>query len=66
LREEVSTIVQTEGWTKEAIDKMRKLDSFVKETQRLHGGDAGMSAMLPYLTVLTSNILSNDYQIGHE
>jgi hypothetical protein len=38
-------IIETEGWTKEAVDKMRKLDSFVKETQRLHGGDAGMSVM---------------------
>ncbi|KAF7775649.1 hypothetical protein Agabi119p4_4042 [Agaricus bisporus var. burnettii] len=42
LREEISTIVQADGWTKEAVDKMRKLDSFVKETQRLHGGDAAM------------------------
>lgn len=50
LREEISTIVQADGWTKEAVDKMRKLDSFVKETQRLHGGDAGMSAILHPLT----------------
>ncbi len=42
LREEISSVVRTEGWTKAALDKMHKLDSFVKESQRLHGSDAGM------------------------
>lgn len=41
LREEISSIVRTEGWTKAAIDNMQKLDSFIKESQRLHGSDAG-------------------------
>lgn len=41
LRDEVSSVVQEEGWNKVAIEKMRKLDSFVKESQRLHGGEAG-------------------------
>ena len=36
LREEVEEIIQREGWTKEAIDQMSKLDSFIKESQRLH------------------------------
>ncbi|XP_006456956.1 hypothetical protein AGABI2DRAFT_78683, partial [Agaricus bisporus var. bisporus H97] len=40
LREEISTIVEAEGWTKSAFDKMRKLDSFIKETQRVHGCSA--------------------------
>ena len=34
LREEVDAVVQAEGWTKAAIDKMRKLDSFIRESQR--------------------------------
>lgn len=42
LREEISTIVEAEGWNKASIEKMRKLDSFVKESQRVHGSDAAM------------------------
>ncbi|KAE9390439.1 cytochrome P450 [Gymnopus androsaceus JB14] len=37
LREEVESAVNELGWTKAAMGKMRKLDSFVKETQRLSG-----------------------------
>lgn len=36
LREEVETVTKREGWTKAALDKMHKVDSFVKESQRLH------------------------------
>jgi len=37
LREEVDAIVQEEGWTKAAIDRMIKVDSFLRESQRLNG-----------------------------
>jgi len=37
LREEVESVVKEEGWTKEAMNKMIKLDSFLKESQRLKG-----------------------------
>ncbi|KAF8833162.1 cytochrome P450 [Paxillus ammoniavirescens] len=37
LREEVEAIVETDGWSKEALGKMRKLDSFLKESQRMDG-----------------------------
>ncbi|KAJ6568361.1 cytochrome P450 [Mycena vulgaris] len=37
LREEVEAIVNAEGWTKASIGKMRKLDSMLRESQRLHG-----------------------------
>ncbi|KAG8219275.1 cytochrome P450 [Butyriboletus roseoflavus] len=37
LREEVETVIETEGWSKVALGKMRKVDSFVKECQRLEG-----------------------------
>jgi cytochrome P450 len=40
LREEISTIIDAEGWNKVSLEKMRKLDSFVKESQRLHGTEA--------------------------
>jgi len=35
LRHEVETVVAEEGWTKAAMDKMHKIDSFLRETQRL-------------------------------
>ncbi|KAJ4477563.1 cytochrome P450 [Lentinula aciculospora] len=38
LREEVEATVEEFGWTKEAVGKMRKLDSFMKETLRFSGG----------------------------
>ncbi|KAG9310147.1 cytochrome P450 [Chiua virens] len=37
LREEVESIVEKEGWSKTSLGKMRKIDSFLKETQRLVG-----------------------------
>ncbi|CCM00485.1 uncharacterized protein FIBRA_02519 [Fibroporia radiculosa] len=37
LREEIEALVQQEGWTKAAVDKMHKTDSFVKEVQRFTG-----------------------------
>jgi hypothetical protein len=37
LREEVDAVVSKEGWTKGAIDKMHKIDSFFRETQRCDG-----------------------------
>ncbi|KAF5350114.1 hypothetical protein D9756_009061 [Leucocoprinus leucothites] len=46
LREEISTIVEAEGWNKVSIEKMKKLDSFMKESQRVHGSDAVMSDRL--------------------
>ncbi|KAJ7021773.1 cytochrome P450 [Mycena alexandri] len=43
LRTEISSIVQTEGWTKVAIGKMVMLDSFMKESSRFSpGGAVGM------------------------
>ncbi|KAG6330579.1 hypothetical protein ID866_8508 [Astraeus odoratus] len=37
LREEVEAIVYQEGWSKDALTRMRKVDSFLKETMRLEG-----------------------------
>ncbi|KAI0638659.1 cytochrome P450 [Trametes polyzona] len=38
LREEVEAIVAEEGWTKASLGKMRKIDSFLKESMRLADG----------------------------
>ncbi len=40
LRQEIETAVSEEGWTKAAIDKMHKIDSFLRETQRLDALDS--------------------------
>ncbi|KIK81319.1 hypothetical protein PAXRUDRAFT_15297 [Paxillus rubicundulus Ve08.2h10] len=39
LREEVEAVVKTDGWSKGALGKMRKIDSFLKESQRMEGID---------------------------
>jgi hypothetical protein len=36
-------VVAEEGWTKAGMDKMRKIDSFVRETQRIDGPIFGSS-----------------------
>ena len=41
LRQEVETVIGEEGWTKAGIDKMHKVDSFVRETQRIDGISSG-------------------------
>ncbi|TFK66492.1 cytochrome P450 [Pluteus cervinus] len=37
MRQEIISIVQAEGWNKSSISKMHKVDSFVRESQRLVG-----------------------------
>ncbi|KAF7360088.1 hypothetical protein MVEN_00736900 [Mycena venus] len=37
MREEVERAIKQDSWTKTAIDKMHKLDSFFRESQRLNG-----------------------------
>ncbi|KAI8990628.1 cytochrome P450 [Trametes punicea] len=43
LREEIEPIIRGEGWTKNAMDRMWKLDSFLKESQRYNGGLASLT-----------------------
>ncbi|KIJ13840.1 hypothetical protein PAXINDRAFT_80216 [Paxillus involutus ATCC 200175] len=37
LREEVESIIEKDGWSKGALAKMHKVDSFLKESQRVEG-----------------------------
>jgi cytochrome P450 len=37
LRQEVEAVVAEEGWTRAGMDKMHKIDSFVRESQRMDG-----------------------------
>ncbi|KAI0305190.1 cytochrome P450 [Multifurca ochricompacta] len=51
LRQEVEAVVEEEGWTKAGIDKMYKIDSFLRETLRRDGlGFIGMQriALRPF------------------
>jgi hypothetical protein len=45
LREEITHVIRSEGWTRAAINNMLKLDSFVRETQRLSGMTNGTSPL---------------------
>jgi len=46
LREEITHVIRSEGWTHAAINNMPKLDSFVRETQRLSGMTTGTPLLL--------------------
>ncbi|KAI0284729.1 cytochrome P450 [Russula brevipes] len=37
LRQEVEAVIAEEGWTKAGVDKMHKIDSLLRETQRVDG-----------------------------
>jgi hypothetical protein len=37
LRQEIDAVITKEGWTKAGIDKMHKVDSFLRETFRTDG-----------------------------
>ncbi|KAI0322977.1 cytochrome P450 [Amylostereum chailletii] len=44
LRDEVETVVTAEGWTKASMNKLVKIDSFIRESQRMDGlGSLSMS-----------------------
>jgi hypothetical protein len=36
IRDEIEAIITEDGWTKPAMQRMRKVDSFLKESQRLN------------------------------
>ncbi|KAJ6524863.1 cytochrome P450 [Mycena vulgaris] len=40
MREEAERVVAAEGWTKSALGKMVKIDSFLRESLRVHGSGA--------------------------
>lgn len=44
LRDEADAVVRREGWSKAALGHMRRVDSFLKETQRHTGLGCGASS----------------------
>jgi hypothetical protein len=50
LREEAERVVAEEGWTKNTVNNMVKIDSFLRETQRLRTMAPSMrSTHFPFL-----------------
>jgi hypothetical protein len=47
LRREVEAVIAEEGWTKAGIDKMCKLDSFLRETQQVDSLGICLSGLPP-------------------
>ena len=41
MREEIETLVENQGWTKNTVSKMYKVDSFLRESQRFDGMAVG-------------------------
>ena len=46
LRQEIESIIAAEGWTKAAMGKMWKVDSFLRESQRVNGIGLSTSACM--------------------
>jgi len=47
MREEIEALVENQGWTKNTVSKMYKVDSFLRESQRFDGMAVGDSPFLP-------------------
>jgi hypothetical protein len=41
MREEAERVTREEGWTKPALNSMHKIDSFLRESQRMNGNGSG-------------------------
>lgn len=52
LREESDAIIETDGWTRSGMQKMKKLDSFFRESSRMNAALLSMSSL--YLCLLFS------------
>ena len=53
LRQEVESIIAESGWTKLSMTRMRKLDSFLKETMRVNSNDSKLAHGPPSLLHLS-------------
>lgn len=49
LRDEAEAAVKEEGWTKEALAKMVKMDSYIRESSRVHPMSLSESLKIPGL-----------------
>jgi len=54
LRQEIEAVVAEEGWTKAGMDKMHKIDSFVRETMRIDVSPACSLDSFPNVLIMNS------------
>ena len=55
LRQEIEEVVREEGWTKDAMSKLWKLDSFMRESQRCNGMSEGMGIVTINATLASTD-----------
>ena len=57
-------MINEEGWTKAGMDKMHKIDSFLRETQRLDGFSVRSSDFPPtkYEILIHSSLLTSSHE----
>ncbi|KAJ6623269.1 cytochrome P450 [Mycena sp. CBHHK59/15] len=63
MREEAERVVAQEGWTKTAVGNMHKIDSFLRESHRLHG--IGQFAMMRKVVAKDGFTFSDGTMIPH-
>ena len=56
LRKEVETVVAEEGWTKNGMESMHKIDSFIRETLRIDGQNIRSLDYFPSIQLRTSDV----------
>jgi hypothetical protein len=52
MREEAESAIGEHGWSKASLQKMHKIDSFLKESFRLNGGASCKLGVVPFQQVL--------------
>lgn len=57
MREEAETLIEEYGWTKAALQRMRKVDSFLKESHRMNSV-ASCKSDLPSSCKISVNFIS--------
>ena len=68
LRTEIEQAIGEQGWTKEAMGQMRKLDSFLRESSRLSGigGSEFNGVALEVRSITDAHELSLDEKESHQ
>ena len=59
MREEAEAMIDANGWTKPAMQGMRKIDSFLKESQRFSGLGCSKSKVICADLTLTHFLFSS-------
>jgi hypothetical protein len=60
LRQEVDAVIREEGWTKAGLDKMYKIDSVIRETQRIDGvSSRSLDSFPKYEMLIRPSLLSS-------